>query len=116
MSEEYKNVEYKEDELTALGPCRICGKKLLETGDITFYHVRLTRAMVDIRALQRRVGLGMALGNDALARVMGPHDPLAKSFAGPDDIVVHETCAINPLLLIYLMKPDEDEQDGDSAA
>lgn len=96
----------KENELVALGPCAVCNKPLLE-GGVTFYRVRIERAMLDQRAIQERVGLSIMMGNDALARVFSPNRDLATIFDGPHQRAIHEDCAhtINSLLLLCEAKP-----------
>lgn len=83
---------WKEDALIALGPCRVCGKPQLGA-DVTFYVVEVSRAAFDRRAIERRVGLQMMLGNGALAAAMGPNEDIAKVFAAPARVFVHESCA-----------------------
>lgn len=89
----------KEDELLKLKPCIVCGQHQIGK-DITFYIVEVTRAGFDGRALQRRRGLEMQLGNAMLARHMGPNEDLAKVVDGPHRVFVHESCGgkINHLL------------------
>lgn len=83
----------KEDELRRLGPCAVCGRALLEGGQPTFYVLEVSHAALDTAGLRRRYGLGLMMGSDALARVMGPNEDLAKVFAGPRRVVLHEGCA-----------------------
>lgn len=93
MLDEVKNLPgLKEDALRALGPCAVCGKKLLEGGQPTFYVVEVAHAAFDQRAVQRRIGLGFAT-SDQLARVVGPNEDLAKVFTARR-AVVHERCAL----------------------
>lgn len=92
----------KESELARLGPCRVCGKPLLE-GDITFYMIMIARAGFCRDAIKRRVGLQMVLGGaGALAAAMGPDEDLAKVIDGPQEMAVHERCAhIGHLLELF---------------
>ena len=95
----------KESELIKLGPCAVCGEPLLKDG-ATFYRVTLSHCAFDQRALSRRVGLGLMVGSDALARVFSPDDDLAKVVSGPAEVVVHERCAGKIGHLLVLM-PEE---------
>ncbi len=83
----------KERDLVKLGKCAICGEHLLgkQPVGITFYRLRLERAMFNPQALRRRVGLELQIG--PLATVMGPDEDLASVFDGPTEVVVHEDCA-----------------------
>jgi hypothetical protein len=83
----------KERELAALGACPICGKGQLEGRGITGYVVTVSRIGLVRRAVERRAGLAMMLGSDALAGVMGPDEDLAKIVDGPTSVYVHEACA-----------------------
>lgn len=101
----------KEDELIKLGPCAVCGEKLLSGGELTFYKLTISRGIFNYQALQRRVGLTMMMsGNDVIARVLSPNEDLAKVISGPVDIVIHERCAGNILHLLELF-PKEEEDD-----
>jgi hypothetical protein len=99
----------KESELARLGKCAVCGEPLLP--DLTFYKLRMERAVFVADALRRRVGLGLQIG--ALAAVMGPDEDLAKIVSGPVDVAVHERCAglVEHLLLLF----PEDEQGGSAS-
>ncbi len=70
--------------------------------------VKITRAMFDGTAIQRRVGLELLLDSPVLAEAMGPNEDIAKIFAGPVEVVVHEQCAaqIGHLLRLW---PEETE-------
>lgn len=101
----------KEAELVALGPCVICGKKPLETGETPFYRVRIERGLFNPSALQRRAGLEMMIGG--LAAVMGPDEDLAQVFDGPHTVFVHEGCAMRIHHLLELIPKTEEQQDAD---
>lgn len=107
----------KEGELDAYGPCPVCRQPLLTKG-ITFYEVTIRRAALDRGALERRIGLGMMLGgHQTIARIMGPDEDLAKVFAGPVKVAVHEDCAatVGHLLELWPESPDEPASDDPSA-
>jgi hypothetical protein len=97
MPDEIKKLPgLKEYDLAKLGPCVICRRPLLdkEKLGLTFYKLTVTRAALDRSAIERRIGLQMVLGGASeLARAMGPDEDLAKVFAGPVDVLVHEVCA-----------------------
>lgn len=99
MSDVYKLPGLKETELARLGPCVVCKQPMLGA-DVTFYCVTISRVMWSRSTVERRVGLGMLLGNSNLARAMGPDEDLAKIFDGPHQVAVHETCGhrVNSLL------------------
>lgn len=82
----------KEDALAKLGPCRICGLPLLN-GELTFYRIRVERAALDVNAIRRRVGLELQVGSAVLAQIMGPDNDIAQIMSGPEECVVHESCA-----------------------
>ncbi len=94
----------KERELVALGPCAICGKPLLEAAIPLFFVVEISRAGFEASALRRRAGLGMMMGNDALAQVFSPDEDLAKVIDGPRRVVVHEECAGKIAHLVQLLE------------
>lgn len=99
----------KEAELLALGPCAVCGKKLLECADLFFYRVTIARAIWQREALQERVGLTMMFGGaDVIGRIFSPDRDLAKVFAGPVNVVVHERCAGGVVHLLELMPKERD--------
>jgi hypothetical protein len=107
----------KERALARLGPCVVCGKPLLEGGDVTFYVIKIERAGWMKRALERRAGLAMVIGNDAIARAMGPDEDLAKVIDGPCEVVLHESCAPDlhhPLELMRERAPAAAAEEGAS--
>lgn len=57
-----------------IGPCGLCGRKLMEGGKITAYRVRFESFVADLNAIQRAHGADMLLG--PLGQVMGPDEPL----------------------------------------
>lgn len=95
----------KESELVSLGPCRVCGKKLLEGMELTFYKVTLVRAGWDRGALQRRAGLEMMVPA-GLGSVFSADEDLAKIVDGPKEVVIHERCAMNIQHLLELMSDE----------
>lgn len=60
-----------------LAPCAICGGSVVGRSVIS-YRVVLETIMVDPTAVAARLGLGVAIGNQALAAVIGPDRDLAK--------------------------------------
>lgn len=94
----------KERELVALGDCAVCGKKLLEGGLPLFYVLEISRAGFEAGAIRRRAGLGVMMGNDALAQVFSADEDLAKVIDGPRRVVVHETCAGKIAHLVQLLE------------
>lgn len=100
----------KEDDLQKLGPCIICNQQLINSTNLTFYKIEVSRGILNIDAIRRRVGAGMLMTN-AIARILGPNEDLAKVFDGPHQLVIHEECALkthHPLDLIQL----KEEQEG----
>jgi len=81
----------KESAIAHLGPCVICGKPLL--AELMFYRIKIERAGFEPRAIERRAGMALLMGNQTLARVMGPDEDLAKIISGPREVAVHEGCA-----------------------
>lgn len=102
----------KESELLKLGVnCAVCGKPQLAGGGITFYRVRIERAGFMRDAIHRRIGLGMAMGSQVLASIMGPDEPLARVFDGPHDVFVHEDCAHRVNSILELVPKAEEKTD-----
>jgi hypothetical protein len=93
----------KEKQLVALGACAVCGKAQLAHGDVSFYEITIRRGGFVLDALKRRAGLGVALGSDPLAAIMGPDEDLAKVLAGPKTVFVSESCAalVPHLVLLF---------------
>jgi hypothetical protein len=106
----------KERELEKLGTCPICGQVILKGGELTFYRLRIERAIWDPAAIQRRAGLSMMLGNSALAAVMGPDEDLAKVFTGPIEVVVHESCTESAFLLARICEARAEQDEPEAAA
>ncbi len=107
----------KEAELLALGRCAICRKRLLEpeSPNLTFYRITISHAVLVPGALDRRVGLSLLVGNDAIARVMSPDEDLAKITSGPVSVLVHESCAGDVAHLgIFIEVAAEKERAGDA--
>lgn len=57
-----------------------------------FWRVTVERFGIDMQAVQRQHGLGMMLGNGAIAAIMGPDEDLAKPMMEPKTITVCEDC------------------------
>ncbi len=84
----------KEREITGLGCCAVCGKRLFDVHGVSFYVVEVRRAIIDVAAVQRQAGLTVSLGgNGFLASVMGPDEDFAKVVDGASKRMVHEECA-----------------------
>lgn len=121
----------KEDELSRLGSCSVCGNKMLaashgrEAVDLTFYKITIERAAWDMNAVRQRIGLQMLMGGHTkIARTMAPNADLAKVWAGPITVFVHESCADKIAHLSALIPerketepaPKEDDQTPEEAA
>lgn len=111
----------KEDELIALGACAVCRRKMFDAPDgnaILFYVVEISHLGWVHDALRRRVGLGMQIGSDAIARALGPNEDLAKIVTGPHRVAIHQGCADKIAHLAMLFpeeKPEDAESDNGSA-
>lgn len=95
MAEELNVERLREDDIIALGPCAKCHKKLMEGAAgalVPFYVVTVATALTDPNALRRRVGLGLQIG-DALAKHMGPDEPLAVVLPGTR-FFLHQSCML----------------------
>lgn len=95
MADDLQVERLREDELIALGPCAKCGKKLMEGQRgalVPFYVISVATALTDPNALRRRVGLGLQIG-DALAKHMGPDEPLA-SVLPAVRFILHQDCML----------------------
>ena len=94
----------KEDELRRLAECTMCEQPLGKTKlPFAFFKVTTERFLVDMKAIQRQQGLGMHMGNAALASVMGPNEDMAKAVSPPKVFMICEGCMQdNSMLRIYM--------------
>lgn len=83
----------KEKELRQFAACSLCGLKIGHTGLPLFWVIRVERYGVDMRTVERQQGLGMFLGDAALAQAMGPDEDIAKPLLEPVTLSVCEVCA-----------------------
>lgn len=77
-----------------LRPCDICRKPLGHSGVPLFYRVRIEIMGLDLGAIRRQIGLGMMIGNAAIARVMGPDEDMAKPVVPAEDLILCRECAL----------------------
>lgn len=77
-----------------LRPCDGCGDVLTSNGVPMFYRARVETMGVNINAVRRQVGLGMMIGNAAIARVMGPDEDMAKPVVPAEDLILCRECAL----------------------
>ena len=83
----------KESELRKVAECRICHKKIGESGLPLFWRIRFERYGLKSDAIQKQQGLTMMLGGHAaIAAVMGPDEDMADRIDS-FEITVCETCA-----------------------
>ena len=82
----------KEAELRKYATCSLCHCKILQAGIPLFWRVTIERFGIDLRAMQRQIGLGMML-NPQLAMVMGPDEDLAGPMMDKVVLTVCEECA-----------------------
>jgi hypothetical protein len=83
----------KETELRECAICKLCGKKIGQTGLPLFWRVRTEHWGVKIDALQRQQGLTMMLGGHAaLAGVMGLDEDMAEKISSTEITVCEECC------------------------
>lgn len=83
----------KEAELRKFATCGMCGRKVLESGLPMFWRVTVERFGMDMKAVQRQMGLTMQLGGNAfLASAMGADEDLALPIVEPVTIAVCESC------------------------
>lgn len=75
-------------------PCAKCGKGVMHTGLPLFWRVTIERYGIDVKAVQRTVGLEMMLGSVALANVMGTNETLAKPVMDDVILILCENCAM----------------------
>lgn len=80
-----------------LRPCHFCGQPL----GIFFYRIALEQAVVDTKAAQRQVGLGMMLGSAGLASVMGPNDDIAKIISTSRHLVCADCAVTLPIIAAH---------------
>lgn len=58
-----------------LEPCAVCGR---HHENPAFYRVTLESCVLDGKAVRRQLGLGMMMGNAAIAQALGPNEDMAK--------------------------------------
>lgn len=92
---------------SALGPCALCGKLILECGSPVFYRVTIRQCGVDAKAVRERLGLAMLLGGGSagleLAGVMGAAaDPVV--ILAENETNVCLSCSAKPILTVQLLE------------
>ena len=98
----------KESELRKHAKCSLCSELIGHTGIPIFWTVQVFRHGVDLSAIRRQDGLGMMLGNTALAQVMGPDEEMTKTLLGPVDLTLCESCALeNDIIARAFEKAEE---------
>lgn len=65
----------------------------MHAGTPIFWRATFQRMGVDLGAVRRTAGLEMALGNVALARIMGPDSAIANPLGESHSVLVCEQCA-----------------------
>lgn len=92
--------------------CASCGQGVGIAGPV-FYRVKVEQLVLDVRAVQREVGLEMMMGgNVALARALSPERDFAKPFREAE-VLLCGACGIEPTVpAVLLDKADDDEGDG----
>lgn len=80
-----------------LKPCEACGRALTHDGSPLFYRITIESLILDPGAIQRRIGLGLAMGSHRLAQVMGPDEDLARTVVGPRSFLLCLPCAVKAL-------------------
>lgn len=76
--------------------CAACGRKIGETGALTFFRLGVERLILRTDAIRRQSGLELALASPALAAAMGPDPVLAQTVAATPPLLICEPCAIAP--------------------
>lgn len=104
----------KRDDIAKMPDCPVCRNKLLDGTSITFYRVKVERAIANPQAIRRHVGLSIFLGSEGLAAVMGADEDLLKVF-DRREVMVHEPCAHELHSLLQLW-PDEEPAKPESEA
>jgi hypothetical protein len=74
----------------------------------TFYALTISHHVLDMGALQRRMGLGAMVGNDRIARALGPDEDLTKTVGEPVQLFVHENCGMTETRLYEILGEKED--------
>ena len=92
----------KEIELRRHLKCDCCGNVINHSGIPIFWKVKVDRFMVDASAVNRQRGLGLFLGSQSLASVMGPDEDLAKSIMDPREITLCDECAVTRPIAVVL--------------
>ena len=101
----------KESELRKHAKCSLCSELIGHTGMPIFWTVQVFRHGVDLSAVRRQDGLGMMLGNTALAQVMGPDEEMTKVLLGPVDLDLCEKCALeNDIIAEAFEKAESDKE------
>lgn len=84
----------KERELAKHTTCKLCNRLITAGGLPLFWCVTVERHGLDARAMRRQAGLGMVLGNAALASIMGPDEDLTQTLLEPVKLIVCESCMV----------------------
>ena len=90
----------KQYQLTNLGACCRCHKKLAQTASPMFFTLKVERWMLDIMAVQRQIGLEMQIG--PLAGVMGPDEDLAEKIGESKTMMICIECSFRDVVIAAL--------------
>ena len=87
-----------------LKPCAICGLGVMHAGVPVFFRVKVEHMGIDTLAVRQTHGLETMLGSVALARVMGPDPDIAKPIVDAVEVLVCQSCALEPRPLMLLLE------------
>ncbi len=73
-------------------PCIVCDKGVAHDNNLMFFKVKITRFVIDARAIQSQAGLETMLGSASLAQVMGPDEDLAIEVGEGDEALISMSC------------------------
>lgn len=104
----------REKELRRRATCGVCGNKIGTAMSPMFYTVKIERHILDLRAIDRQMGLTKLLGGAApLAAIMGPDEEMTKLIKTVD-LTVCDNCFTEEACLAALEeKLTEDEEEGE---
>lgn len=106
-----------------LQPCILCGKGICHSNQIACTRIRVSRMLVNIRAVEQQHGLELMLGGAApLAMAMGPDRDMLVPVHDEETVLVCDRCSIDQMRLCELHEliekrtRDHEEADAKAAA
>jgi hypothetical protein len=90
--------------------CAMCGEGMMKGNVPAFYRFKIEYLAVNLPAVHRAIGLEMAMGNAALAAVMGPGEDLAKEINSFTGLLCFSCALQSPVAEIHEVQADKRER------